>query len=334
VVAALLPGAAATAASCQRGVSLRLAEVPRGATDPRAAVYIVDHVKPGASFTRRLEACNGTAQSIRLRFYPNAAVVENGKFTIVEGHAANELTSWVSVAPTEAVLRPGEALSIRARIAVPPGVAGGERYGVVLAELPAERRSDNVAVASRVGVRLYLDVGGPKAPVSDFRVDSLQASRDAAGSPLVTAQVHNTGNRALDITGDLALRNGPGGLSGGPFPAQLGTTLAPGDTEPVRVPLSTAIRGGPWTARLTLRSGLLTRKAEALLTFPDAAGQAEPPVKATNIPLAQDKRVLVPLAIGLIGIVLLFLFFLWLFAKLRSKRRQTDDDVDARRAAQ
>src|SRR6059058_375681 len=146
VAAALLPGTAATAAACQPGVGLRLAEAPRGAKDPRASVYIVDHVMPGATLSRRIEACNGTSQAIRLRFYPNAAVVENGAFTIVEGHASNELTSWVSVSPTEAVLQPNQALSIRASIAVPRGVAGGERYGVVLAELPAVRNGNNVAV--------------------------------------------------------------------------------------------------------------------------------------------------------------------------------------------
>jgi hypothetical protein len=82
-----------------------------------------------------------------------------------------------------------------------------------------------------------------------------------------------------------------------------------------------------------LTSVLLERRAEGKLTFPDAAGSVAPPVKAKNIPLAKDRRVLVPLAIGLIGILLALLFFLWLLAKLRSKRREKDEDVDARRAA-
>jgi hypothetical protein len=198
---------------------------------------------------------------------------------------------------------------------------------VILAELPARRNSSGVAVASRVGIRVYLDVGGPRPPKSDFVVDTLQASRRADGTAVVTAQVHNTGARALDMRGSLSMRDGPDGLSAGPYPATLGTTLAPGQTEPVTVLLGKSIRGGPWTARLTLTSGLLERRVEGKLTFPEAAGSSAPPVKAKDIPLAKDKRVLIPLALGLIGIVLALLFFLWLLGKLPRRRRKKDEDA-------
>jgi hypothetical protein len=160
----------------------------------------------------------------------------------------------------------------------------------------------------------------------------MQSSRRKDGLPVVTARVTNTGARALDLSGDLNLSDGPAGLATGPFPAQVGTTLGLGQTGPVTIVLPKEITGGPWTARLRLHSGLLEREAEARLTFPETSGETAPPVQAKNIPLAKDKRVLVPLAIGLIGIVLLLLFSLWLFAKLRSRRREQDEDVDARRA--
>jgi hypothetical protein len=129
----------------------------------------------------------------------------------------------------------------------------------------------------------------------------------------------------LDLRGELTLDQGPGGLSAPPFPVVLGTTLGVGDTEPVSIPLSSAITGGPWRARLTLRSGRLERRAEAQLTFPDQAGQTKPPVKAKNLPLAKDRRVLIPIAGGLIFLLLLLLFLLWFFAKRRNKRRDDED---------
>jgi hypothetical protein len=333
VAAPLFAGSATAAAPCQAGVGIRLLEAPTGTRDPRALTYVIDHVAPGAVLTRRFEVCNGTNASTRLSFYPNAATIRDGHFTITEGRATNELTGWTAVSPSGATLAPNQRVTLTATIRVPKDATGGERYGVVLAELPATPNPQGVAVASRVGVRIYLDVGGPKAPKSDFAVDTLQASRRADGTAIVTAQVHNTGARALDMRGSLTLRDGPDGLSAGPYPATLGTTLGPGQTEPVTVVLGKSITGGPWTARLTLTSGLLERRAEGKLTFPDAAGSVAPPVKAKNIPLAKDRRVLVPLAIGLIGILLALLFFLWLLAKLRSKRREKDEDVDARRAA-
>jgi hypothetical protein len=85
--------------------------------------------------------------------------------------------------------------------------------------------------------------------------------------------VRNTGGRALDVSGTLRLRAGPGGLSAGPFPATLGTTLAIGDTEPVTILLDRRLPAGPWQARVTLHSGLIERNTQATITFP-AAHQA------------------------------------------------------------
>jgi hypothetical protein len=319
-------------ATCRtQGVGVGIIDMPKDAKDPRAQSYIVDHVQPGTTFQRRFQVCNGTSNPVTVKLYAGAVVIEKGAFRIIEGRAENELSRWITITPAQVTVPAGQRFIATARIAVPKGVGSGERYAVLLAELPPE--GTGVTVLNRVGVRVYLDVGGAKAPKSDFTVDSLQASRRTDGTAIVTAQVHNTGARALDMRGSLTLREGPDGLSAGPYPATLGTPLAPGQTEPVTVVLGKSITGGPWTARLTLTSGLLERRAEGQLTFPDAAGAVAPPVKAKNIPLAKDRRVLVPLAIGLIGIVLALLFFLWLFATLRSKRREKDEDVDARRAA-
>jgi hypothetical protein len=83
---------------------------------------------------------------------------------------------------------------------------------------------------------------------------------------VVLATVHNTGGRALDMSGTLQLLAGPGGLSAGPFPVTLGTTLAIDDTEPVTIALDKRLPAGPWDARITLRSGLIERSARATIT--------------------------------------------------------------------
>ena len=70
--------------------------------------------------------------------------------------------------------------------------------------------------------------------------------------------------------GTLELSGGPGGLSAGPFPASLGTTVAIGATESVTVVLDKQVPAGPWEAGITLHSGLLERSAQATITFPDA----------------------------------------------------------------
>lgn len=95
--------------------------------------------------------------------------------------------------------------------------------------------------------------------------------------------MHNLGGRALDMNGSLELKGGPGGLSAGPFPASLGTTLAIGATEPVTVVLDKALPAGPWDAQITLKSGLVEQTARATITFPatgSAAAVAADPKKS------------------------------------------------------
>jgi hypothetical protein len=70
------------------------------------------------------------------------------------------------------------------------------------------------------------------------------------------------------MSGTLQLLGGPGGLSAGPFPANLGVTLAIGDTEPVTIALDKQLPAGPWDADITLHSGLLEHNARATITFP------------------------------------------------------------------
>lgn len=167
-------------------------------------------------------------------------------------------------------------------LAVPTGAAPGEQYGAVWAEVrSAPESAGGVTQVSRVGLRLYVSVGPGGAPSTDFSIKALTAERSPEGAPVVTATVHNTGGRALDTTGTLELSRGPGGLSAGPFQAEVGSTLGRGDTQDVSITLDERLPDGPWHAVITLESGLTERSAAATLTFPRSGAAA--PVAATAI---------------------------------------------------
>ena len=292
--------------------------------DPRSRIYINDHLSPGDSITRRVEVVNTTGQAQRLLFYAGAADVVGGSFTIQDGRGRNELTSWTTVEPAEAVLPHDGRQVLTVTVRIPRSADDGERYAAVLAERPpAASAPGAVSTGARVGIRMYLSVGDAEEPATDFEITTLQARRQADGRPAVTAEVTNTGGRALDLSGDLSLTEGPGGLAAGPFPAELGRTLAPGDTSPVAVVLDKAITGGPWTATLTLKSGLLERQARAQITFPDDAGEQAAPVAAENLSPAEDPKILVPIAVSLILLIALLLAW-WLLARRRTRRK--DDE--------
>ena len=258
------------------GVGVRLLDIPAATqNDPRARSYIVDRLAPGITIERRIQVQNnsGSAQSVRI--YPGAATIKDGSFVGEGDPAVNELTTWTSVDQPQLKLPAGQEADVMVTIEVPADAAEDEQYGVVWAEVrsaPAE--GTNVVQASRVGVRIYLSVGPGNGKPADFNIKSLTPARDADGNPQVTAKVTNTGGRAVDITGDLKLSEGPGGLSAGPFPLQQAATIAPGASQNVIFTLDAELPNGPWKAHLRLKSGLIEHETSATITFP-TAGQGE-----------------------------------------------------------
>jgi hypothetical protein len=321
---------ALAAVSTDTGIGIRLLEAPvQRRDDPRAHVYIVDHVSPGASFSRRIEVVNDSPADADLSLYAVGSQIANGSFSPLPGRTPNELSTWISVEPATAHLAPRARQTAVVRVQVPADAAPGERYAAVMAESSTTNPS-GIAVNTRVGIRVYLDIGPGGEPASDFAIDSLTASRGSNGQPIVEATVRNTGGRALDMSGTLQLSNGPGGLSAGPFPAELGTTLAIGQGQPVKVVLDKALPAGPWKARIELKSGLLDRAAEATITFPDAVGARSAPVTARPVPLVKDPSVVEPVAIGLLVLVAALLaLVLWRRRRTDDERQQADPSGDA-----
>ena len=311
-VPATMPPLALAQASPQT-VGIRLVDAPTNrADDPRARQYIVDHLAPGTTITRRVEVSNDTTLTQAVQLYAAAASIKDGSFQFGDGRAVNDLTTWTTVDPPTVSPPAGAKSLATVTIAVPADASPGERYAVAWAELPAAvPAGGGIAAVNRVGVRIYLSVGGGNEPASDFGITTFEARRDGDGNPLVAAMVRNTGGRALDLGGELRLTNGPGGLSAGPFNAKLGTTLGVGQTEPVLVTLDRAIPAGPWDAHIVLRSGLTDRQATATLTFPaGAASSAEPITTGASKSRRDGASRLLPAAgaVAALGAVSLLLF--------------------------
>jgi hypothetical protein len=318
IVAVAAPAGAATAtprAVSGGGIGIRLLDAPANAgNDPRARLYIVDHLVPGTVIHRRVEVSNTAASTMHIFLYPAAATIEKGSFLGAGGHIANDVSSWTSVDPSVSDVPAGGSLTAIVTIDVPHDAPPGEQYAVVWAEVRSAPVADGgIIQASRVGVRIYLSVGPGGAPAANFTIDSLTAERSPDGLPMVLATVTNTGGRALDMNGTLQLLAGPSGLSAGPFPASLGTTLAIGDTESVTIALDEKLPAGPWDARITLRSGLVERTARATITFP-ASGASRSVITSS----VQPAR-LYAIAASLIILLLVGIATLLLLLKRRPK---------------
>jgi len=324
VAGTLLPAAGAfgtpetTAKPDPTGIGIRLVDAPVATRDdPRARVYIIDHVKPGTTIERRIEISNDTGKRTDIAVLSAAAALKGGSFVGLEGETPNELSTWTTLSTPRLRLADGAKKMVNVTIDVPSDAAPGEQYAVLWAQTTSSG-SGAVTQVSRVGIRVYLSVGPGGEPASAFKIESFTAQRDPSGIPMVAATVHNTGGRALDLRGKLTLSGGPAGLSAGPFPVTLGTTLGRGQTAPVTVQLDKQLPNGPWKARLEVTSGLLTETAMATLTFPKTGtGQTVTISESTSIWWW---------IWGALLVLVLLAGALWSLVR-RSRRDRRDDDL-------
>src|ERR1700761_1875952 len=223
----------ATAPSGTFGV--RLVDVPVSEADnPRALRYIIDYLPVGTVIRRRILILNQERQTERFSVYPDAAEISAGLFIGDAGATRNELTTWMSVQHPSVTLAPRASVMDMITVKVPKGATRGEHYAVIWVQQTAKATSSRdfgVTEVSRVGIRVYLAVGRGGAPPTSFAITSLTVGHSAGGQPtIVVAHVHNTGGRAVDLSGSIHLTDGPGDTSSGPFRAQRIVTLAPGQS--------------------------------------------------------------------------------------------------------
>jgi hypothetical protein len=217
--------------------------------------------------------------------YSGSAQITDGVFVGDSAPSSNALSTWTTVDTPQVDLSAGGRATVLVTISVPSDAAEGETYAAVWAEVKGTPTDgSSVVSASRAGVRIYLSVGPGNGAAADFTVDSLTSARDTNGNPTVSTRVTNTGGRALDVAGTLDLTDGPAGLAAGPFAVNQTVTIAPGESQDILMTLDASLPDGPWTASLTLTSGLLERTATATLTFPDA-GEGETVAPDSGFPI-------------------------------------------------
>jgi hypothetical protein len=272
------PARALAAPGAQGSFGVRLVDVPVSeAGDPRALRYITDYLPVGTVIHRRILVLNQEARTVRFSVYPDAARISGGQFIGYAGRTPNELTGWISVQHPTVTLPPGASALDTITIRVPRGATGGEHYGIIWVQQTARagtRRGIRITEVFRVGIRVYLAVGRGGAPPTRFAITSITVSHPAGGRPIIVAQVSNTGGRAVDLGGRIALAGGPGNTSARPFLAQRIVTLAPGQSGSMTFAPPTGLPYGSWRATVTLVSGITTATATVTIQLSAIAAQA------------------------------------------------------------
>ncbi|WP_194860970.1 hypothetical protein [Dietzia sp. SYD-A1] len=254
-------------------IRISLMDIPADRVDdPRARSYIVDNIPPGESISRRVQVTNDTGAPATLDVYAGPAEIRDGAFVPRPRGETNPLSSWVELSADEVTLDNGQSAEVLVTITVPEDAPEVEQYGAVwVSTRPAAAEGEEqIQQVSRVGVRLYVSVGEGNGPPSDFQIESLTPQRDAEGNAAVAVRVQNTGGRAVDVSGDLTLGDGPGGLTAQAMSAST-VTIPPGDGGEVMfvIPSSVEFPAGPWQATADLESGWAQHSISSEITFPD-----------------------------------------------------------------
>jgi hypothetical protein len=252
--AAALARTASTTGGSAGGIGIRLLQAPAALKDdPRARVYVIDHLNPGTTIRRAIEVDNTTTSTREISLYAGGARIVNDAF--VPG-PDNDLSSWITVNPSRLVLRPGSSQTAEVTLAVPSTAPSGERYADIWAQVTTDVSGINVV--DRVGIRVYLDVGPGGYPATTFNLGPLSISSFNNGRPVIGCSVDNTGQRAIDVSGSLMLRYLGGSVVAGPYALARNLTIPPGSTGEVTVNVTSELPSGRWQASLKVTADTVT----------------------------------------------------------------------------
>ncbi|MBF4615950.1 hypothetical protein [Curtobacterium sp. VKM Ac-1376] len=310
VTATIAPATAAVSATAEAsangGVGIQLVPEAAGASG-RDQAYIVARPDAGTTVSRTVEVSNTSTVTQNVSVSVGAATIRDGSFVGQNTNATNDLTKWTRLDAAEITLKPGATKQVVVDINVPATAAAGERYGAVWAAVQTPTTSAPVTTVNRVGIRMYVSVDqGAMQP--DFAIRNLDTSHHN-GRTRITATVENTGDLAIDLTGELRFKRS--GLTAGPYAGTSVTTIAPGSTDTVRITAGAALPAGRWHTTATITNGSVTKTATAMVTVPNGNPTAD---------AAPDNT----LAIWVIGsaLTLAVLILVLVLVLLRKRRRQ------------
>lgn len=167
-------------------------------------------VAPGGDRTFQVTLTNDgdTVFQARAQVADLALDQEGNAVTQPAGTSPWSLSRWVTLSDGNLAVRPGQQKTVRCRVRVPLGQAGG-RYGAVLfaVQRSAEMAGSGMRLETRTGTVLMLTVAHTerrKAEVGDFRV---RRADSTTGDVVFEVGLRNTGNAHLRATGEVLVRD-------------------------------------------------------------------------------------------------------------------------------
>ena len=166
------------------------------------------HVMPGAEYTEAVEVLNLGEEPVRMHAYLEDWFMDEVGTPIFRT-AATMTTSaspWITSAPSDFLLEPGETEHVRFTVRVPEDAEdGGYHCAIILENLPIKTpdpRERNVQVRGRIGTMIYVTVGHPK---KSARIEDMQPFQRSDGTAAVRLEIKNDGEDFVRLKGNVGL---------------------------------------------------------------------------------------------------------------------------------
>ncbi|MCU1673154.1 MAG: hypothetical protein JWN77_1267 [Frankiales bacterium] len=171
---------------------------------------------------------------------------------------ASEVGAWLSLRDTTVTVPAGGQLRVPVRLLVPPGTAGGEYVGAVVAEAVQQGTGSAVQTRTRFAMAVYVRVPGgapgttPGRGKPDGRLEVLAVDpRFVGGRACPVVRLRNDSQDILDPQVEVATRGLLG--AGGSYRRDRSAAILPGAQADVRLPcLKRPI--GPGSLDVTVRT--------------------------------------------------------------------------------
>jgi len=142
------------------GLGLRIAQVPSEVQGiPYANAYIIFKLMPAKTYVEKITLSNTTNLPMNVSLFPASATNIKGVFQPLEIALPNGLASWTSVEPKSAKLPAHTELVATVTIKVPADAISSQQYGIIWAATGTYPNSNAIGGISRVGIRMYDQVG-------------------------------------------------------------------------------------------------------------------------------------------------------------------------------
>ncbi len=159
----------------------------------------------GARFSDKIALYNLSKVPITLRVYASdATTASNGDFSVPDATARSKNVGLWTILGKDVVEVPaGGTVFVPFTVVIPQGGEPGDYAGALMVStIPKSGGASgtNVNVATRIGVREYINVGGkvtPQLQVNDITATYSGAWRFGAGTVTISYSLQNTGNMRL-----------------------------------------------------------------------------------------------------------------------------------------